>query len=98
MREILRAAVSFRQPHPLAGDTQMPLRGAGGVSAHGTFPDRVPDARRDNARSLAVPTPRDVAARVLQQGHEVVGRMPDRGGLEIDDAGPARTGAVRQPN
>ena len=39
----------------------------------------------------------NVAPRVLQQRDEVVGRMADRGGLEVDDAGAAGAGALRQP-
>ena len=83
--EVLRPAVSQSKPHPLAGDPKMALCRTGGECGWNSVgfefgPRGEIAVERAAARGI-----RDVASCVLQQRHEVVGRMANGGALEVDD-------------
>ncbi len=87
--EVLRPAVAQGKPYPLAGDPKMPLRRTGGECGAECAPHPVRGGRRDTgpARGCAGRLG-NVAAGVLQQRNQVVGRMANGGALEVDDPDP----------
>src|SRR6185437_17112445 len=89
--------ITDRKPHPLAGDPEVTLRSAGGIG--GAEPAGIDLRPLCKVVRDGIPFDRfgDIPAGVLQQGHEVVGRVADRGALEIDHADAAEAGPVRQP-
>ena len=97
MGQIARAAIAPGEADPLADDPQVTLRGTGGVGgAEGCRVQFRPGGQvvRDGAlRQLGW----DVAARILQQRDEIVGRVTDRRTLEVEHADAADARALRQP-
>ena len=94
---VLRSAVALRQPHPLAGDPKVPLRAADGVRGPEGSGIEFGTRQQVTRDGSFFPRGLDVAPRILQQRYEVVSRMPDRGGLEVDNPGAAGAGPLRQP-
>ena len=81
----------------MAGDPQMPLRGAGRIGGAECRWVQFRACGQVVRDGVLCQIRRDVAACVLQQRDEVVGGMAERGTLEVEHADAADAVALRQP-
>src|SRR5579863_6810953 len=102
MRQILRLVVALIETRENAEDFRRPLRAEHRVGARegGHIETRVRDAAqlRIMTKEFQFDLRRYADARVLQQRHDVIGRVAEYAVLKIDNTDPRAAGAFGEPD